>query len=58
MKYSIGDRVYVDANKERAEQPQIGEVRGIQDLEPPVSYLLKFEDGSNEWVSSNRLTST
>ncbi len=32
-----------------------GIVRGIQDLEAPVSYLVVKDDGGNEWIAEDNL---
>lgn len=37
------------------DEREVGEVRGIQALEHPVSYLVKKPDETTEWVSESEL---
>lgn len=46
---NVGTTVLVDGE-------QKGEVRGIQALEPPVSYLVLFPNGSHEWLKGDRVS--
>ncbi len=32
-----------------------GVIAGVQDLEPPLSYLVKKDDGSNEWFPDSKI---
>lgn len=47
---AIGTTVTVDGPKGRQ-----GEVRGVQALEPPLSYLIATPDVAAEWVDAARV---
>lgn len=55
--YTIGQVIVLDRDvTPEGTTLRTVEVRGVQDLEAPVSYLIKYPDNSVEWVPTSRLT--